>query len=225
MPKKFDRISYSNDNLQKICWDLDPRKLDNEKIQSALKSFHVIIKAQQLEISQLKKQLLAAENSTKILISNLKGINSISLYMYLSEFYPEILEDHRKKIQSSKKLKTLKFKTLKEAHLFLWKEYLLEPMVKDNTPMTVLSNWTKNIANPYKNPREYVTAILIYLNHKGYLDYYNKSFNQLGEVRKGCFKFRLDDETNDIIKEAIEAVGIYDNAKKVKEIYGGMENE
>lgn len=215
MPKKFD----SNANIQKICWKTKPSELDNEQIQSALRSLSELIRMQNLEISHLKKQLLAASNAKTINIENLGKVDSISFYMYLSEFYPEIFKEHRKKIQSSNRLKTLRFKNLKEAHLFLWDNYLKEVHYDEESPMIILSSWTKNIANPYKNPKEYVTAILIYLDYMGHIDYYGKSFNHLGEVKKGCFKFRSDDETNSIIQEAIEKVGIYNNVNKVKEVY------
>ena len=212
---------YNKKNCYKYIWDIYWKKgqATPDELQLGFKAMWDIIQQKDAKIDVLVSQLLALSGCTKHRLS-LKDSNSISLYMYMKEFYPEIFKDHQKKVQASNKLKGLKFKSFKEAHSFLWNEYLnTTNVVKKKQPTLTLSSWVKNIANPYRTINEYVSGVLIYLDYKGYIDYYGHTFNKLGNIKRRAFKFYDDEETIAILQEAIDIVGQYDNIENVKEMY------
>lgn len=213
---------YSKQDCYKYVQDIYYGNVDitEDVLQNGIKALWDIIKHKDDRINALNSQILALSGCTKHKL-NLKETNSISLYMYMKEFYPEIFKDHQKKVQASNKLKGLKFKSLKEAHSFLWDEYLSSKpeKVKKKQPTMTLSSWIKNIANPYRTINEYVSGVLIYLDYKGYIDYYGHTFNKLGNIKRRAFKFYDDEETIAILQEAIDIVGQYDNIENVKEMF------
>lgn len=195
--------------LRKLIQNREGRSLNEHELTRAVTHLSFIVSQLKNENNMLKNQIRAVSGYPLINFKDPKAkVDEFSLYMYLQEFWPEVFHDYKDKIQSSKKFKAKKFTNLKQANEFVWTE-LIKP--KDNESLFVLSKWVEGmgISHHFRTKQEFITACLCYMDYKGYLDKEGKTFNKLGDIKRGSFRFNSDEETYAILTDTFDTVGKY----------------
>lgn len=216
MKNNWDRLQdYFNIVTTKESKDGKPlkRELTNHELSDAFVKLYIEVSKMKRENTQLRNNIRAMDGHPVIQINDPNAkLDDISLYLYLKDFWPSIFEDYKAKIQSSKILKGKRFKSFKEANNYVWKDLIQNnKLKKTNESLFVLSKWVDGmgIKHNFRNKQEFVTACLCYMDYKGYLDKEGKTFNKLGDIKRGSFRFNSDEETYAILTDTFDTVGKY----------------
>lgn len=215
MKNNWDRLQdYFNIVTTKESKDGKPlkRELTNHELSDAFVKLYIEVSKMKRENTQLRNNIRAMDGHPVIQITDQNAkLEDISLYLYLKDFWPSIFEDYKTKIQGSKVLKAKRFKSLKEANEYVWNDLVKSKARRDTETLFVLSKWVEGmgIKHNFRNKQEFITACLLYMDYKGYLNKEGKTFNKLGDIKRGSFRFNSDEDTYRILTDTFDTVAKY----------------